>query len=56
MLYFAHKHRITVKNTIFDIKVKDGMKLLDIYRNKENMFNSPIEMVFEKIDKMIILV
>lgn len=47
---------IPVKDAIFDMKAKDGMTLLAIYRNKENIVNPPINMVFEKGDKMVVLV
>lgn len=46
----------TVGDIILDLKAKDGMTLLAIYRNRENIVNPAIDIVLEKGDKLVVLV
>lgn len=46
----------TIGDAMFDMKIKDGVTLLAIYRNKETIANPPHDVVFEKGDKMVLLV
>jgi len=45
----------SIRDVIMELRTKNGMTLLAVNRNMENMVNPPLDMVIEAGDKMVVL-
>lgn len=45
-----------IEDVIMELRIKEGMTLLAVNRNNENIMNPPLDTIIEKGDKMVVLV